>query len=133
MLNNKLKDTARANLKVLTIEDEAQMSNLLRSILISLGIDSIHNVSNAQDAVSMYKKLRPALVFLDIHLGTHSGIDVLGELKALDTDAYVVMVSGVNTFENVKNTLDMGAKGFIAKPFKINKILEAVENRLKAK
>jgi YesN/AraC family two-component response regulator len=75
----------------------------------------------------MFIRYKPDIVFLDINLPDKDGLTILQELLDLGDHAYVIMVSGDSTFENVKESITLGAKGFIAKPFSGNKFLNAID------
>jgi len=53
-----------------------------------------------------------------------SGLKTLQEIKMLNADAFVVMVSSHSSAENVKQAISCGVDGFIAKPYNHNKISE---------
>lgn len=74
--------------------------------------------STATEAVANYMLHAPDIVFLDIGLPDHSGFSVLTKLRACDPHAYIVMFSSNSYLENVIEALDMGANGFVSKPFK---------------
>ena len=99
------------------------MRGLLASILKDLGVRDVLNAVNGLQAVELYRKQRPDIVFLDIQMPDKDGIAALKEIKELNAEACVVMVSGFGSAENVKTAIDAGAKGFIVKPYNVNRIM----------
>lgn len=85
-------------------------------------------VENAQDAIVNYLLHAPDIVFLDIGLPDINGLAVLRQIMASDPDAYVVMFSGNSYLDNVTTALNAGASGFIAKPFKKEKMRHYIED-----
>ncbi len=77
----------------------------------------IIEVGNGQEVVEAYRRGKPDLVFLDIHLPGRNGKDVLAELVRMDPDAYVIMLSADSNKENVVQAVRNGAKAFVTKPF----------------
>lgn len=105
----------RDGLVVLLVEDD----NFIAS-LVSMTLRPQHEVlmvENAVEALRKYERAAPDIVFLDIELPDINGLEVLKEIMACDTDAFVVMLTSHGYFSNVKIAIDIGAKGFISKPF----------------
>jgi CheY-like chemotaxis protein len=111
---------ARQPLHVMVVEDDV----LTRRLVASAFKESfaLITASNAQEAVANYLLYAPDIVFLDIGLPDASGFDVLRQMIATDADAYVVMFSGNSYLDNVTTALSQGASGFVAKPFKQDKM-----------
>ena len=61
------------------------------------------------------------------------GNAALSEIKALDENAVIIIVSSVGTQEQLKKAIQLGAKDFIQKPFEKNQIKEVIELRLGGK
>lgn len=64
----------------------------------------------------MYDQHWPNMVMMDINLPDGSGQDLTQEICEKDPGAYVVMVSAHSTSENIEHCMNLGAKGFVAKP-----------------
>lgn len=116
---------ARQPLHVMVVEDDA----LTRGIVSSAFKENYALITavNAQEAIENYMRYAPEIVFLDIGLPDASGLAVLHQIMASDKDAYVVMFSGNNYLENVATALSQGASGFIAKPFKPEKMRRYIQ------
>lgn len=113
----------RRDLHVMLVEDD-----LFTLRLVSKIVDE-HVVIRAMDgvdAVETYMLNAPDIVFLDIDLPSMTGLQVLEKILAFDPDAYVVMLSGNSQMENVSKAVRLGAKGFVAKPFPKEKLLNYV-------
>lgn len=72
---------------------------------------------NAHQAFSKFQAFQPDIVFLDIDLPDKSGRDVLEWIMRNDPGVCVVMFSSNDNLDNISQTLEDGASGFIAKPF----------------
>ena len=118
--------TDMRNKKVLIIDDDSQVTNHLRHSLIQHGLEDIITASNASEGMSLFTGESPDITFLDINLPDKYGLTVLAELLKYNCSAYIVMISGDSTVENVKKSIDGGAKGFIVKPYNIKKIIESM-------
>lgn len=84
--------------------------------------------TNAEEAVANYMMYAPDIVFLDIGLPDANGFDVLKRIMESDPEAYVVMFSANSYLDNVTTALDSGASGFVAKPFKKEKMQHYIED-----
>ena len=126
------------NLITLIVDDEEIARSLLANELRKLGCRHVHDCANAKDAIQKFKDIQPDILFLDINMPTNdgvaqSGLDVLQTIKELNDKAFVVMVSGDGGIDTIKTAINRGAKGFVVKPYKIEKlkqiVLKCVENK----
>ena len=110
---------------VMIVEDDAFTRRLIESVLpkdysfISLG--------DAKTMISQYAKSAPDIVFLDINLPDVTGHDLLERITAIDPMSYVIMLSGNADRGNIEKALQIGAKGFIGKPFTRDKLVQYLE------
>ncbi len=111
---------------VLIVDDVSDSRNLLRRILLGFGCTETREESRGERALASYILKRPDIVFLDIEMPGQGGLETLRELLSQDPKAYIVMLSASSTFENIKKTLDIGAKRFIVKPYNTEKVKEAI-------
>ncbi len=110
--------------QILLVEDKSFYQRLVSDLFIK---DFMLTIARCgADALDLYIQSAPDLVLLNIGLPDTSGFDVLTRLLELDAEAYVVMLSGQRSRENVLHAVDSGAKDFVAKPFTSEKLLSAV-------
>lgn len=111
---------------ILIVEDVASSRDLLLGLLKQVSFMPVRATRNATEALAAVKAHVPRILFLDIDLPDSSGLDILKQVHALDPSVFVVMVSGVGTPANVKVSRESGASGFILKPYKPQKVIEAL-------
>jgi len=103
---------------------------MLTIILTHAGHNVVGEASNAEEAVTQYKKLHPDIVLLDIVLkqvdSSQTGIDALKEIMNFDPCAKIIVLSALNQQTIINKSLKLGAKGFVAKPFEPEKLLQTV-------
>jgi two-component system, chemotaxis family, chemotaxis protein CheY len=116
--------------RIMLVDDDSLSRGYLRTALSNISANVVAELSRGNDAVEHFAKCNPDVVFLDINLPDMDGHQVLAKLLLLQPDAFVVMVSAHNSFDNVKNALDNGAKGFIVKPFSTQKIIATIDRYL---
>lgn len=71
---------------------------------------------NGQEAIDLYKEHRPDVVFLDITMPILDGFGALEAIKAINSDAIVVMVSADRQKSTKEKVLSMGASAILSKP-----------------
>lgn len=125
---NKFRDVS-----VLIVDDVANMRGFLTSSLRSIEVLNIRDAANAKEGIKKYEEKRPDVLFLDLDMPDISGMTVLRSLKQKDPSAFIVIVSGESKVENVKEALKLGARGFVVKPYSMQKIMAMLEKALEAK
>jgi two-component system, chemotaxis family, chemotaxis protein CheY len=100
---------------VLVVEDDRFMSAMVKQLLEDTC--EVKVVQTGEEAAQAYPSLAPDIIFLDIDLPDMDGFEVLRRLQAMDPRAFIVMFSGNSYQDNLCQALQEGAKGFIAKPF----------------
>ena len=116
-----------SNLTALLAEDVDIMRRLLKNALSTYSCNVIAEVENGNDVVMTMEESGPDIVFLDINLPGKNGLDVLQDIRKVNQDIFIAMVSGFSSFENVKAALEYGANGFIVKPFTTVKVKEMID------
>jgi two-component system response regulator AtoC len=108
-----------APLHLLIIEDQKFNTDLFRAAF------SDHTITAAytgEEGLAAYQAARPDMVFLDLGLPDMSGFDVLEKLRTLDATAYVVMLTGMNNEAYSRRSRELGAAGFLGKPYQKDNI-----------
>jgi len=111
--------------KILLVDDAAFMRMRCSKLLTEHGFE-VAEAENGQEAIAMYQSYRPDLVLMDITMPVMDGITATREIKNLDPDAKVVMVSALGQQTMVIEAIKAGAKDFVVKPFEPEKILSTV-------
>ena len=106
---------------VIVADDDLFVRKVIHAALADLA--DIIEVDDGKDVANAYEKHEPDVVFLDIHLPHMSGLDLIEPIKALDANAYIIMVSADSSPDNVKAAQAKGSKGFLTKPFTKERIL----------
>jgi CheY-like chemotaxis protein len=117
--------SSRERLLVLLVEDDPFTRKLAASTL--KGQYDVIEAGDAAEALRIYNKMAPDVVFLDIELPDASGHVVLGRLLTLDPSAFIAMLSANSIKENILAALEKGAKGFVTKPFAKEKLLHYLQ------
>ncbi len=113
-------------LRILIVDDALFMRNMLRDIFNSAGFEVVGEAGNGKEAVDRYRELRPDLVTMDIVMPLQSGIEALQDIMSFHPQARVVMCSALGQESLVVEAVESGARDFIVKPFKAERVLEVV-------
>jgi DNA-binding NtrC family response regulator len=117
--------------KILIVDDEEMMRNLLAESLHEWGFETV-SAGSVAAALSVFDANHPALVLLDINLPDGSGLDVLREIKNRQADAVVIMITSEVLIENTLSALRGGAYDFIGKPINLEELQVTIRNGLEA-
>ncbi|GMX65592.1 MULTISPECIES: response regulator [Paenibacillus] len=113
--------------KILIVDDSLFMRMILRNVIQELGYETVAEASNGLEALTLYSELKPDLVTLDITMPEMDGITALEEIKNMDPDAKVIMVSAMGQQALLIRAVSMGASDFIVKPFSKDRVREALK------
>ena len=119
---------------VFVVDDALFMRKMLSDILVTEGHQVVGQAENANAAVTLYKKLKPDVMTLDIVMPEVDGMDsmkAIQEILVFDKGAKIVMVSAMGQQELVVQSIRAGAKDFIVKPFEPKQVTDAVRRLLK--
>lgn len=112
--------------KILLVDDAAFMRKVIKDTLTKSGYTDIHEAVDGADAVDKYDELKPDLVIMDITMPNMDGLEALKAIRGKDPNANVVMCSAMGQETMVIDAVRSGAKDFIVKPFKSERVLKTV-------
>ncbi len=101
--------------KVLIVEDEANICNLLETILTTNGYQVLIE-GTCRDGITMMRSYVPDLVILDLGLPDRDGLEFIKAIRTTDTTPILVVSARSNENDKVL-ALDLGANDYITKPF----------------
>jgi DNA-binding response OmpR family regulator len=101
--------------RVLVVDDEPDFIELLREFLTVKGYEVIA-ASNGEEALRKVKEDRPHLILLDVRMPKMNGLEVLKQVREIDHEVGVIMVTAVNEEETGRQALKLGAFDYITKP-----------------
>ena len=116
--------------RVLIADDAAFMRMMIKNILTQNGHEVVGEAANGAEAVVKHADLNPDVTTMDITMPEKDGIAALKEIIELDPNARVVMCSALGQESKVLESIKLGAKDFVVKPFKPDRVIEAVGKAL---
>jgi DNA-binding NtrC family response regulator len=103
--------------KILIIDDEEFIRENINRVLRDEGYQVIAAV-DTRSALAMIADEEIDLALLDLNLGTENGIDLLKEIKEIDPELLVIVITGYGSVETAVESLKLGAFHYMKKPFK---------------
>ena len=121
-----------AKKRILVVDDASFVRLRLKKIVEKLDFaEVVGEASNGIEGVSMYKKLKPDLVTMDLVMPDSDGIKAIEEIIKFDKNATIVVISAIGQEMSIIEATEKGAKDYIRKPFKEDDILKTFERYLK--
>lgn len=85
-------------------------------------------VSNGDDALKYARDRSPDLVLVDLRMPGMGGLDLVQELRAVDSSMKIVMLTGYGSIPTAVSAMKRGADSYLSKPIDVDQILTAYEN-----
>ena len=112
---------------ILIVDDEEMIRDLLSSALIQEEY-ICHQAANVDEAFKLLAKQPVDLVISDITMPGRSGVELLQDLKKMDPDIAVLMITGLSDMNTAMECVHLGADDYITKPFGVNRVVLTVKN-----
>ena len=115
--------------RVLIVDDEAAIRESLQGVLSDEGFTS-DSAESGEACLLQLQKNHYDIVLLDVWLPGADGLEVLGQIRKLESPPEVIMISGHGTIETAVRATKLGAYDFLEKPLSVNKLLILVKNAI---
>lgn len=117
-------------INIMIVDDLAFIKLLLKDLIEKAGFRVIGEASDGEEAIEMYQEKKPDLVLLDITMPKMDGITALKKILALDPGAKVIMCSALGQQRLIVQAIQLGAKDFIVKPFRPERVISSIKKAL---
>jgi len=107
---------------VLIVDDDAQVGDLLCQIFGAAGYPC-RRVGDGGEALEVFKVWRPPLVVTDVLHPGITGIELLRQVRAVDGDVAVIVLTGAGDVMNAIESVKLGAHAFLMKPINVDELL----------
>lgn len=115
------------SLNIMVVDDSAITIKKISKILVDLGHNVVHVSKNGADAVEAYSEVMPDLITMDITMPDMDGIEATKQILQKNQDAIIIMITSHGQEQMVMDSIESGALGYVIKPFKIEKIKDAID------
>ena len=120
--------------KILIVEDQAPVAKILTDILKKGGFE-VHNAINGQVGIDMALEVKPDFILTDIMMPIKTGYELIQELRAnpdfSTTPIYAISAKGGT--KDAEAAVEIGASGFLPKPFSPGTVVEMIKKILDVK
>jgi DNA-binding NtrC family response regulator len=114
---------------ILVIDDEEIMREILETLLTREGYD-VRVASSGAEGLELARALPFDAAVVDVMMPGINGIETLDELKRIDEDLAVVMITAYASVESAISAMKSGAFDYVTKPFKNDEVLVVVRNAI---
>jgi DNA-binding NtrC family response regulator len=125
----KRNNASKKGRKILIVEDDEKVLNFLTRLLSSKGYSTV-KADRGSQAIHLASIARPDMVILDLSLPDCSGIEVLGQLKAMDEAIQVIILTGYGSQKTVRDAMELGAFEFLTKPFEVGELCAVIQKAI---
>jgi two-component system, chemotaxis family, chemotaxis protein CheY len=109
--------------RLLVVDDALFMRKLIRGVAAEAGWDVVGEAGDGAEAVALYQQHHPDLVTMDLVMPVMGGLEALRQIRALDPQAKVVVVTALDQKQALMDSIRDGAIDFIVKPFERQRVL----------
>ena len=109
--------------RLLVVDDALFMRKMLCGVAAEAGWEVVAEACNGADAVALYQQHRPDLVTMDLVMPVMGGLEALRQIRALDPNAKVIVVTALDQKQSLMESIRDGAIDFIVKPFERERVL----------
>ncbi len=117
---------------VLVVEDEELMRSILRQLLEGENCN-VFTADSAENALDIFSTNEIAATLTDIKMSGMDGIELLDQLKTIDDEAIVVIMTAYSSVDSAIAALRKGAYDYVTKPFVNEDLLQTIKNAIRTK
>ena len=115
--------------RMLVIDDEGSIRKLLYTVLKRKGHEVLV-AENGQKGIDIFGRTRPLITILDLHMPDLNGLEVLSRLRAIDSQACVIILTGQGTEKEEAKAFTLGATNFLRKGLSLFELGEALRRTM---
>jgi DNA-binding NarL/FixJ family response regulator len=113
-------------IKVIVADDDVDTVEVFCEYLEIKDIEVLGRGYNGKTAVELYEKHRPDIVLLDVMMPEYDGFYGLENIKKINPDAKVIMVTADLTYDTEKQLKELNASAIIYKPYEIDSVIDTI-------
>jgi two-component system chemotaxis response regulator CheY len=117
-------------INILIADDLKFIKLVLRDLVEKAGFRVVGEASNGEEAVELYQDKRPDVVLMDITMPKVDGLAAMKKILKIDPEAKIIMCSALGQQSLIVQALRLGAKDFIVKPFREERVIASIKKIL---
>ena len=107
-------------------EDENIIRMLLKAVARETGFEVVAEAANGNEAVDMFKAVKPDITLMDINMPKLTGLEALKKIHDTDPSSCVIMMTSVADMDSVRNAIEFGAANYILKDTPIEEMEQMI-------
>lgn len=115
--------------RILVVDDRWENRSVLTNMLLPLGFEVAEAVDGL-DCLNKVETFRPDAILLDLRMPVMNGLETMQRLRRMPRHIVIITISASAFEHNREESLSAGADDFLAKPFRLHKLLELLQNHL---
>jgi len=119
-------------LRVLVIDDDEDICQYLREFLTREGF-KVTTISKPADALAEIRQGRHQIVLLDVRMPGVDGVDLLRQVRAVDSDICVIVMTGYPSVQSAVDSMKASAFDYLQKPFDLQSLRAVVDRAIREK
>ncbi len=117
---------------LLVVDDEQFVRDLLEDFFAKNGY-TVTTAANGETAIDCCRADRFDAALVDLKMPDRTGTDVLGELRAIDPNLPVIIMTGYPTLDSSVEAIRRGAQDYVVKPFRLQDLKERVDRAVRTR
>ncbi len=114
--------------KFMVVDDSLFQRKNLSKMITQLGGEVVAEAANGKEAVDLYPRSTPDIVFMDLMMPEMEGTEAVKRIMEIDRKATIVVISSIGHDDIVKQALSLGAKQFLTKPVNFGQVESVVSS-----
>lgn len=121
-------DTASSTLRVVIVDDTADLRELMRHALTRGGMNVVGEAGDGRAGIEVVRQLRPDVVLLDLSMPVMDGLEALPQMRADVPDAKIIVLSGFDATKMAERAMAIGAHGYMQKGASLGRVLDQIRD-----
>ena len=117
----------------IVIDDDKDTVGVFSDYLKLKNVEVLGKGNNGKEAVELFSKLKPDVVFLDQRMPEYDGLFALHHIRQKDANANVIMITAENTLDENPKVQELKPTKIIHKPFNISEVMDIIEEIMQSK
>ena len=114
-------------MKFMVVDDSEVIRTKISNVLDAEEFEIVGTAKNGVEAVKQFQELKPEIMTLDITMPMMDGIETIKRIISIDDEVRILVVSALSDKATLIKAMQLGAYGFLCKPFSDNDLAEAIE------